>query len=396
MTFKCQNFRTIYLAFLGILLLSMPWPISLSTWATGLFSILILFKNKVSNSKQSFKPYLILSISFIFDFINFSINTNQESNWNTIALSLPFLLIPIVFTKITLSLEDKKISLICFAIGVTIALFSCLVIALVKYQEEFYLFLNGYDPVTSLIGMHPSYLSLFVSFSALIVFHFLISETTRHSSYGRILSFLWFFILLLGVFYIRSRVGIVAFIVTFMLGIVFSKKNKKAIYILSFIGLLALGYVAIVKTNFHKGRFYLSQVVSAIDQKKNEWNGSIAVFKDNILFGASKAKAQTELNKEYLRLSYSTGYENSYNSHNQYLSTLIQGGIIGFILIFAPLVILFLDGIKNGNFITQTFSMLILVSFMTESMLLRHKGVIFYTVFICLLWPQEKKQNNSE
>jgi O-antigen ligase len=234
--------------------------------------------------------------------------------------------------------------------------------------------------------MHPSYLSLYVSFSFVIVINDVIARYHSLSFRKKTIYYLWLVFLAFGVFYIRSRTGMVTFVILVLFIIVYRiPKTYRIILAAGFVTLLGLLYLSIHLTSFHKGRAQFDQVAHSIDLKKKQWEASTRVIEANFLWGVSAIKAQEELNKQYEQMGFQEGRDYSYNSHNQFLTTLLQEGLVGFLLLFTPFLLIFYQGIKRSDLIMVCFFILTSLTFLTESMLDRHKGIIYYALFLALL-----------
>ena len=75
----------------------------------------------------------------------------------------------------------------------------------------------------------------------------------------------------------------------------------------------------------------------------------------------------------------------NYNPHNQFLQTFLEIGFLGlFILIFIIIYSIYL-GIKHKEYLLVIISLSLLFNGLFESMLQRQSGIVFYTLFFCLL-----------
>ncbi len=374
----------------SLFLLAFCWPINVSSWALVAFALVILIATRLDRFSvienyseiSFFLFYIYITVPFFF------LNANGVSS-SFISTQIPFIALSVIsfFFK---RFFQKEYFLKVYAVGVTISLSFLLLYALYIFWDEFYLFKNGYDPVTELIGMHSAYLSLFVSLGFLIILHNLLEIYSSHGR-NKLLSFVWLLFLGFGVFYIRSRMGVVSFII--VTGIYLFLKLKSVhrwIAISLFVVLIGLVYLVVSITEFHKGRFQLEQVKSSLEMKKIEWKSSLSIIRNHPLFGVTEVNAQKMLNDEYRKIDFTIGVTENYNSHNQFLTTLMQGGAIGFSMLFGPLFWLLIRGFLKNRTLDVSVAFLIVLSFTTESMLSRHKGVIFYSFFILLFLAEPK------
>ena len=85
---------------------------------------------------------------------------------------------------------------------------------------------------------------------------------------------------------------------------------------------------------------------------------------------------------QYKKDKFYLGYYNKYNSHNQYLDTLLYGGLFSFLI----LILIFFYAYKYAVnkiyllLMTNVFS----VGFFTESMLSRQWGVVSFSFFLII------------
>ncbi len=90
------------------------------------------------------------------------------------------------------------------------------------------------------------------------------------------------------------------------------------------------------------------------------------------------------------------GYQNK-NFHNQYVQIFADLGVFGFLLLFIMLVHNVRKALKNKDFVHFAFAILMISLFLTESFLLRQRGVVFFTTMYCLfnsgfLMPNSPKE----
>src|SRR5690606_12838265 len=78
------------------------------------------------------------------------------------------------------------------------------------------------------------------------------------------------------------------------------------------------------------------------------------------------------------------GVETKYNPHNQYLSEFLKSGVIGIILFLCVILQQFRLALKNKNTIQLFFMFSIVFFFLSESVLVRLIGVVFFFFFIIL------------
>mgnify|MGYP006185079777 FL=1 len=112
-------------------------------------------------------------------------------------------------------------------------------------------------------------------------------------------------------------------------------------------------------------------------------------------FNASQSKIQ-EKGVEYnifLGNEHYEGYQMK-NFHNQYIQVFAELGIFGLILLITILFFNIKNAFLSKDFLHIAFSILMISLFLTESFLLRQRGVAFFVIFYCLFNYKEQKNIN--
>jgi O-antigen ligase len=91
------------------------------------------------------------------------------------------------------------------------------------------------------------------------------------------------------------------------------------------------------------------------------------------------------LMKTYEEKHFSAAFESKLNVHNQFLQTTIALGIIGGLLLVSILGYMLVIGFRNNDFILVFLSTVIAVNFLTESMLGREGGLLFFCFWASVL-----------
>ena len=131
-------------------------------------------------------------------------------------------------------------------------------------------------------------------------------------------------------------------------------------------------------TNFSGQKF------TALKARKAKAYCSIDLIKNNFWTGVGIGDGPSELLKYYKKNGFMHGVERKFNSHNQFLTTFIYLGIFGFLLLVFIISFLFYKYIKNGNIYLLSFLIITFCFFMTESVLEREKGIVFFAYFSLL------------
>ena len=88
---------------------------------------------------------------------------------------------------------------------------------------------------------------------------------------------------------------------------------------------------------------------------------------------------------------YNKFYKSYYNYHNQFLQSWAAAGILCLLLLLLILFVSFKMGIQNKDFILLAITFLISMSFISESMLERQYGVIYFALILPLMMLDSRK-----
>lgn len=114
------------------------------------------------------------------------------------------------------------------------------------------------------------------------------------------------------------------------------------------------------------------------DPRKATWIYAIEVIKEKGVLGVGTGKATKYLHEKAIANNDAWLAERKLNYHNQYLQTIASTGIFGLILLLLWLKSYFLGALRNVNWKLCCAFMLLGISLLTESMLLRQAGVLFF------------------
>jgi len=369
-------------------LLIVLWMISCFFTAPFQFSI---FLPRLSKSAMALLMFFGLHLFCLL------YTDNIDSGFFDVETKLSFLIYPLFMTN-NFNYIAPKLNWIfwAFILGVLAASLSCLGHSL--YLFVFYDAPFQYFTYTDLsIFMHPSYFAMYVSF-ALVILFFLFTSSPKKLKY--LISVL---IVYLGVFsfLLSSKSGLITFVFIFVTGIFFiMKKSLKSFLILSVL-IGVLGLVLLRNDRFIQFKNVVIEQFSVSDTKhtnatesSNErltiWKTSLTVLKENWLFGVGAGDVKYVLNKRYPS-SFAVGKEKLFNAHNQFLETWLATGIIGLLILIFMLIWPFYLGIRNKDFLSIGFSMILMVNFMVESVLNSQAGILFFAFFFMLVTLRNEK-----
>ncbi|MHC1704363.1 MAG: O-antigen ligase family protein [Tenuifilaceae bacterium] len=359
----------------------------------------------------------IMIFFWLLHLIGVLYSTNWQYGLSDVQQKLSLLIFPIVvlgFSNVESLSRDKVLKV--FLAGSIISGFICLINATINsislesgrlifssiptdYDYENFF---KYERLSFL--HHPTYLSMYFSFAILIAFKFY-----KEISVGKIDKMIYSLIIIfltILIFLLNSRIGMITGFLVIIIGMVWlNRRNILRLFIAS-LGIISITSIlfvmsfnslndALVEVKYSAGFIFnrgLSD--SSEDMRLKIWDCVPNVMKNNYLFGHGTGDFHIVLNKEYVSQDMKEAYENNLNAHNQFLETLISLGLVGLMTLVFLVVYPIIASIKERRslFFNCLFILIISLNFMTESILSRIGGVIFFSFFYCLLfmYKQEK------
>jgi len=256
----------------------------------------------------------------------------------------------------------------------------------------------SYSEFCSFIDLPPAYFSLYLGFSALIVFTFLLFNWKIWTNYNKSWAIALIFFFILFIIQLSTRGVIIAFILSFYFYIFYSFSSRKMYktLIITFVTLNAFLISAVYLSPVTKYRITEAlttidlsiggetEITNAVNMRVVNWRCSIEIIIDNLLFGVGTGDDKIYLNQCYL--NYNMGINNPYlNSHNDFLQTGVNFGLIGMFLFGLVLVIPLIVAVRKKHHLYVIFLILFTLSCLTVSLLNGQKGTIFYGFFNSLL-----------
>ncbi|MBA6313761.1 O-antigen ligase family protein [Cellulophaga baltica] len=215
-----------------------------------------------------------------------------------------------------------------------------------------------------------------------------------------IIIIIWSLVMLILLFIIYStgaRLLILLFVLLSILSIFKELKNKiKKVILYPVVGIVSIILISIIylhpRTNLTIYLIKNGKNLHKVDSRVNTWSSAYELWKENYIFGVGLGDASKKLIEKYQKNEYRLEYENEYNAHNQFLETSIQTGIIGLLLLCSILLTLLYSRKKNPYI--YDFLIIIVASFMIESVLNRNLGTIGFAYWIFLLTTYKTDSKN--
>jgi O-antigen ligase len=366
------------------------------------------FSGKYHSLKDK-RLFILFSVFYLLHVLSLIYTENLSEGLNNLGQKIMLLAFPLIWGTSSVQLTKNEFNNILKTfVG------STLVVSLVCLGYGFFKFLNEnttayllHDGLISLVGagaMQPVYFALYVCFSTSVLIYFLLRYPySRKAQVGLILLVVYFFgfTILTG-----ARTATLALmVILFGGGYYYSRKIKQRFAFLVFIILLTtMGAGVSMRIPALRERIMaIAESKLYFDPKENNANGltlrlvkwqcSLESIRSNPLFGVGIGDAQDHLQECYEQKNF-WGRLYRFNSHNEYLQSALGLGLAGLLLLLCCLACPLAKAFKTGNYLYVMFLVLISLAFLTESMLERKQGIIFYSFINSFLALQlyENKQ----
>jgi O-antigen ligase len=415
---KQESKQNTFFIFILILLISIPLPFVVNNIALGLLILHFFLNFKKTNFKTT--QILIFPVAMFFIMAaSYFWSIDKEETLQAIPKEISLLLIPLMFMKTQISINQKNKLIKYFSYSMVIMAVFFLLRAIIRYlinydsRVFFYHGENDYDYGLVPKTLNAIHVSVFV---AVAFFYFFTKEIKLKMDL--ILSFL-----LAGFIVLLSSKNIILVMILLVLTYYFfySKASYKMRFknLLIFLGIVVFSLsVGKIRVRFQEeirnntNNSLNSNVLSTLSNGVHNisiyeaWNNEQftpndyfpgtafrvyqirmffellegnSIFFKGFGFNASKAKL-LEKEKKY---NLHKGYGN-YNFHNQYIQNFAELGIFGLLLLLSMLLLSIRNAIKSKNFIHIAFSVLIISLFFTESFLWRQRGITFFILMYCI------------
>ncbi|MDR2979246.1 MAG: O-antigen ligase family protein [Bacteroidales bacterium] len=247
--------------------------------------------------------------------------------------------------------------------------------------------------------MHPSYSSMMICTAFIISSQLFFNQQEKLSSMWRIICKIGMIVFPIYIFMLQSKAGWLAFSLVFVLmGIYLINGNRKryawtAIFIALLI-LLPTALFVVIPEPYNRMKPAVKHLLEkrnvdnptdGTNQRLVVWKSACSVARQHPLFGVGPGDVKEELTKEYAQRGYTHVSEKQFNTHNQYLQTLVGLGTVGLFILSCYLFIPLGYTIKYRRFASLLFFIIVIINLFPESMLERKAGADFIGLGVALL-----------
>jgi O-antigen ligase len=238
------------------------------------------------------------------------------------------------------------------------------------------------------VGLHATYLSMYTVLS-ISAFLFLFS---RNPVLKNLKYIFYSLILLAGLIQLSSRSAFLSMSIIFVFGVpalLLQGKKKLQFFMASILGSVLI-FLFITQVASFKKRYVndlendLSENSVSDYQSESRiarWGLEWELIQKFPFTGYGTGSEKDILKEKYFENKFYISYLLELNAHNQYLSLLINTGIVGLLLYLYVLYFGFEQAIKRRDFLLLSFMIIITVVSVSENILDVNKGILFYAFF---------------
>ncbi len=382
-------FSTIVISYIGIT--------ALLVW---LFNIKL---NQHLPTLLSDKLFILYASFYLVGAISLLYTQNLDNGLRKMETKASLLLIPMVISSLPNLKNHYKFVCWFHVLGNVSALLICLVLSTLRFAESkdtnefFYSNLSFFE--------HSGYFTMNIIFALSFVGY----RLGKCNSWQHLIApSLLLIFLLIGAFLLSSRTGIIAlpFILIILLSYALRKRLSKLNVILANAVLLltTISVVAFVpKINMRMKALVdeviayknPSEAIGAVEVRIAIWTQSKKIIAQNPWFGVGIGDAEDELFKVYKEMNMHKTLEKKYNAHNQFVQTQISLGLMGSLIQAAILILLLIYSIKRRKILAFCLFVVLFTNFLTESILERQAGVVFFSLFVPILLNFKETKNEK-
>jgi len=229
--------------------------------------------------------------------------------------------------------------------------------------------------------IHGTYICLWIAIAILFLVD-LTADFKLFSVYKKTLFFILFALLFAGLIIYNSRNIIVGLIIIFAVRFVLLKKQKKSISKkVVFLALFIVAGVILLSRRYVDDIHFLFYDSFKNSTRYASWSCSAKLIYESNFLGMDFNLIQEKLDQCYQPFNNFELTKFRINSHNQYLDYLLKGGILLLLTFVWTLFIKIKYSIKNHHYLYLSITILFIIAFLTENILVRQYGV--YSYFLC-------------
>ncbi len=400
----------LFIFFLGTVVLCLFGTAGFISTSVLLFCLFCFINGDFSVAQVKEKVILLLPILLAcFYLIRIPANYNLTDYLAIVERKSFIFLLPLSFLVLKKKISSKAIELISISF-----IFGCILCSLICYYfaianivssnaysvvtDDRREFLFSYYQLVSPIDFDPIYISLYCNVAVILTFH--VRLLSNRLTKGLVLVYLVIFI-----FLISAKIGIIGLVMIAVIKLLLELKGSY-IRLLFVFFVFAAALFALWRFEFLSERFITSTKFDFEEPYGHKWNsttirlaiwtGAMEAIKEKPIFGYGTGCGQAGLEEAFTRNRFSWGLMKHYNAHSQFLSTQLDLGMFGTLLLLFVLLFPLKMAAKIKHSSGLCFSLIIILFCSVESILLRQKGIVLFSFFYSIIWLMPFKKTSDE
>lgn len=362
---------------------------------------------------------LLPALLYLLYLVGMLYSSNQSFGWRDLETKLSMLLFPLLLVS-TATYPPARLRNIIkwFIAGCLLGAVICLACAiysffLERYQVEQGIVHDTYINTDFFFGsrlsvfLHPSYFAMYLCFAMVLLARELLLNKLANGKWKALILFIILFFSAM-IFLLASKLGMILLVLIWLCAAGWIiVKRKKVIAGFVAIVLFAAGFAMLYKFSaIVASRIdytIAALTVQEVDKTSTEsstvrrliWQQAWDIIEDHPL-GAGTGDSKDVLMKKYSEEGLTGAYAKNLNAHNQYLQTAVAIGWPGLIVLVASLAGVMIRALKYRDTASWALVLMLVISFLTESMLETQAGVVFYSFFLVLAAYTSGNMHNVE
>ncbi len=402
-----------------------PLPSILSNIGVGALVVLWLLKKIAEkdyrlNFQGKDRKWIVIgfSIFFLFQIVSLLYTENVSHGWKNVESKLSLLLIPMVIFDLKFT-YSKIIRLLRFYVY-SLAICSVLLIAnsAIHYLKEGSLLV--YHDFVSPLGFHAIFYSYYIFLALLVSAYFFQKEIVKGKE--KLLLSISLVFLLSGLIAAASKNVLVVSVLLIVAGFAQQLlKNRLSFKKLAFsilgaaILLFGASQIGVVNDrvseltelsgmeNYHRIKqgdslmYYDIDFFNGTSLRITFWDLVInkVVDDDKVFSGLTPGDRRQIMNGVYQQFGLIPYYEN-YNIHNQFIQVFAELGLFAFLLYLLLHIQLIRTALRHKNYLLLFFIIGLIIFQLTESLIERNHGIVFFCFFLSLLQTLNVTDENRD
>ena len=381
---------------LMLLMASLPFDRFYSHLILISYGIHTLIQLKPSVVKPLFKwRTIILQSVFFITVLSTFYSINPHEGFNDWGKQIPIFLFPIFFCLNPLDIKKYRPQLLLsFALictGTVIYLYADALITIRHYQLPVSAILSGAfinHNFAEPIDMHATFFSMQLVIALIYMISILIKEKNR---YTRVFYLLCSIVLTAGLVQLSSKSVLVVLLIVINIAVPYFifKSSKRWKYVLLSASLSIVLISGILYSGAFRERFLnefqidisKATINETSDGRLARWQVVTELINKKPITGYGTGSEMELLQDAFYKHKLYNSYLSKLNAHNEYLSVLLNSGIIGFLIYVATLIWGINIAFKQKDLFFFTFILLMAIVSLSENVLDVDKGIFFYAFF---------------